>query len=68
LKASRSSEDAGFSHALLLGMGWSSLGPEAARMTFGKIVGYPELHVWIRPIRQVKTIERRWTSRHFHRR
>ncbi len=31
----------GFSHALLLGMGGSSLGPEVMKMTFGKIAGYP---------------------------
>jgi transaldolase / glucose-6-phosphate isomerase len=36
---------AGFKHALLLGMGGSSLCPEVLRMTFGKIEGYPELHV-----------------------
>jgi len=36
---------AGFSHALVLGMGGSSLCPEVMRMTFGKIDGYPELHV-----------------------
>ncbi|MGZ4822217.1 MAG: bifunctional transaldolase/phosoglucose isomerase [Terriglobales bacterium] len=36
---------AGFKHALLLGMGGSSLCPEVMRMTFGKIDGYPELHV-----------------------
>jgi transaldolase / glucose-6-phosphate isomerase len=35
----------GFSHALLLGMGGSSLGPEVLNMTFGKMVGFPELHV-----------------------
>ncbi len=35
----------GFSHALLLGMGGSSLCPEVMRMTFGKIDGYPEVHV-----------------------
>ncbi len=34
-----------FKHALLLGMGGSSLCPEVLRMTFGKISGYPELHV-----------------------
>jgi transaldolase/glucose-6-phosphate isomerase len=34
-----------FKHALLLGMGGSSLCPEVLRMTFGKIKGYPELHV-----------------------
>ncbi len=36
---------AGFQHALLLGMGGSSLCPEVLRLTFGKIAGYPELHV-----------------------
>jgi transaldolase/glucose-6-phosphate isomerase len=36
---------AGFSHVLLLGMGGSSLGPEVVKMTFGKIAGFPELHV-----------------------
>ena len=36
---------AGFSHVLLLGMGGSSLGPEVVKMTFGKITGFPELHV-----------------------
>ena len=36
---------AGFKHALLLGMGGSSLCPEVLRMTFGKIPGCPELHV-----------------------
>ncbi len=35
----------GFSHALLLGMGGSSLCPEVMKMTFGKREGYPELHV-----------------------
>ena len=34
-----------FSHVLLLGMGGSSLGPEVLKMTFGRIPGYPELHV-----------------------
>ncbi len=36
---------AGFKHALLMGMGGSSLCPEVMRMTFGKIDGFPELHV-----------------------
>ena len=35
----------GFTHALLLGMGGSSLCPEVLKMTFGKIAGSPELHV-----------------------
>ena len=36
---------AGFKHALLLGMGGSSLCPEVLRMTFGKIAGFPEMFV-----------------------
>jgi transaldolase/glucose-6-phosphate isomerase len=32
-------------HVLLLGMGGSSLCPEVLRITFGKIAGFPELHV-----------------------
>jgi glucose-6-phosphate isomerase len=36
---------AGFTHALLLGMGGSSLCPEVLKMTFGKQPAYPELHV-----------------------
>ena len=35
----------GFTHALLLGMGGSSLCPEVLEMTFGKVGGSPELHV-----------------------
>jgi transaldolase/glucose-6-phosphate isomerase len=38
-------KSAGFSHVLLLGMGGSSLCPEVMKMTFGKIRGFPELHV-----------------------
>jgi transaldolase/glucose-6-phosphate isomerase len=36
---------AGFAQVLLLGMGGSSLGPEVLKTTFGKIAGFPELHV-----------------------
>jgi transaldolase / glucose-6-phosphate isomerase len=36
---------AGFTHALLLGMGGSSLCPEVLRMTFGALPGWPELSV-----------------------
>jgi glucose-6-phosphate isomerase len=36
---------AGFRDILLLGMGGSSLCPEVLRKTFGKIAGYPNLHV-----------------------
>lgn len=35
----------GFTHALLLGMGGSSLCPEVLKITFGKQAGHPELHV-----------------------
>jgi transaldolase/glucose-6-phosphate isomerase len=35
----------GYQHAVLLGMGGSSLCPEVMRMTFGKIPGHPEMHV-----------------------
>ncbi|HUO26887.1 MAG TPA: bifunctional transaldolase/phosoglucose isomerase [Candidatus Aquilonibacter sp.] len=38
-------KNAGFRHILLLGMGGSSLCPEVLRMTFGRIAGFPELHV-----------------------
>jgi transaldolase/glucose-6-phosphate isomerase len=37
--------EAGFAHALLLGMGGSSLAPEMLKLTWGKREGYPELHV-----------------------
>ena len=51
---------AGFKHALLLGMGGSSLCPEVLRLTFGKIKGFPELHVLdsTDPL-QIKAIERK---------
>jgi transaldolase/glucose-6-phosphate isomerase len=35
----------GFTHALVLGMGGSSLCPEVMKMTFGTREGYPELHI-----------------------
>jgi len=38
-------KSAGFKHALLLGMGGSSLCPEVLKMTFGKIAGFPEMFV-----------------------
>jgi len=37
--------DAGFAHVLLLGMGGSSLCPEVISKSFGKVEGFPELHV-----------------------
>ena len=36
---------AGFEHALLLGMGGSSLCPEVFAITFGKQAGFPQLHI-----------------------
>lgn len=38
-------QGAGFKHAVVLGMGGSSLCPEVLRRTFGKQTGYPELLV-----------------------
>lgn len=35
----------GFTHALLLGMGGSSLCPEVMSKTFGKVKPYPQLHI-----------------------
>ena len=35
----------GFTHVLLLGMGGSSLAPEVLKKSFGKIDGFPELHI-----------------------
>ena len=37
--------DAQFSHALLLGMGGSSLCPDVIAKSFGRISGFPELHI-----------------------
>ncbi len=34
-----------FSSVLLLGMGGSSLGPDVLRQTFGKLDGFPDLHI-----------------------
>ena len=49
-----------FKHVLLLGMGGSSLCPEVLRMTFGKVKGFPELHVLdsTDPV-QIKAIEKK---------
>ena len=49
-----------FKHVLLLGMGGSSLCPEVLRMTFGKIAGFPELHILdsTDPV-QIKTLEKK---------
>jgi len=49
-----------FKHLVLLGMGGSSLCPEVLRMTFGKIAGFPELHVLdsTDPV-QIKALEKK---------
>jgi transaldolase / glucose-6-phosphate isomerase len=44
-RISEAARSGGFSHVLLLGMGGSSLGPEVIKATFGKIEGWPDLHV-----------------------
>jgi transaldolase/glucose-6-phosphate isomerase len=44
-KIAEDAKSAGFTDILLLGMGGSSLCPEVLSMTYGKIAGYPELHV-----------------------
>jgi glucose-6-phosphate isomerase len=50
----------GFSHALLLGMGGSSLCPEVLKLTFGKHQGFPDLYVLdSTDPQQVKTLENR---------
>src|SRR5436190_10728884 len=53
-------KDAGFSHVLLLGMGGSSLCPEVISKSFGRIEGFPELHVLdSTDPAQVKSFERK---------
>ena len=49
----------GFTHAVLLGMGGTVLGAEALARTFGRVSGFPELHVLdsIDPAR-IHTVER----------
>ncbi|HMF91144.1 MAG TPA: bifunctional transaldolase/phosoglucose isomerase [Candidatus Angelobacter sp.] len=43
--AAADAANAGFTHAVLLGMGGSSLCPEVFKITFGKQASHPELHV-----------------------
>lgn len=38
-------KSAGFTHALLLGMGGSSLAPEVMALTYGQQAGFPSLHI-----------------------
>jgi transaldolase / glucose-6-phosphate isomerase len=49
-----------FKHVLLLGMGGSSLCPEVLRMTYGKVAGFPQLHVLdsTDPV-QIKALEKK---------
>jgi transaldolase/glucose-6-phosphate isomerase len=48
----------GFSHALLLGMGGSSLCPEVLKLTFGKQENFPDLYVLdSTDPQQIKTVE-----------
>jgi transaldolase/glucose-6-phosphate isomerase len=49
-----------FKHVVLLGMGGSSLCPEVMRITFGKIKGFPEMHVLdsTDPV-QIKALEKK---------
>src|SRR6185295_9433799 len=44
-RVAEDARQAGFTHALLLGMGGSSLCPEVLRMTFGTLRGWPDLSV-----------------------
>lgn len=53
----REAREAGMRHAVVLGMGGSSLGPEVLRQSFGSTPGYPELLVldstvpdWVRSV------------------
>ena len=59
-RVSELARGAGFSHVLLLGMGGSSLCPEVMKKTYGRINGFPELHVLdSTDPTQVKSFERR---------
>src|SRR5215469_11368563 len=59
-KVAEDAKSGGFQHILLLGMGGSSLCPEVLRMTFGKIKGFPELHVLdSTDPAQIKSIEKK---------
>jgi transaldolase/glucose-6-phosphate isomerase len=44
-KVAELAKTGGFTHTLLLGMGGSSLCPEVMARTFGRVPGFPELHV-----------------------
>jgi len=61
LKGAQEDARAGsFDHVLLLGMGGSSLCPEVLRMIFGRVAGFPELHVLdSTDPAQIRAVERR---------
>ena len=44
-QTAQNARTAGFSHALLIGMGGTVLGVDALARTFGKTAGFPELHL-----------------------
>src|SRR6266850_2333427 len=44
-QAAQNVKTAGFTHALLIGMGGTVLGVDALAKTFGKTAGFPELHL-----------------------
>jgi transaldolase / glucose-6-phosphate isomerase len=59
LRLSQEAKVGGFSDVLLLGMGGSSLCPEVLAKTFGRIAGFPQLHVLdSTDPAQVKALER----------
>ena len=59
-KLAQEVKKAKFRHVVLLGMGGSSLCPEVLHMTFGKIPGFPELHVLdSTDPAQIKALERK---------
>ena len=59
-KVAEYAKSGGFTHAVVLGMGGSSLAPEVLALTFGKQPGYPELFILdSTDPAQVATVEKR---------
>jgi transaldolase/glucose-6-phosphate isomerase len=59
-QAADSTKSAGFTHALLIGMGGTVLGVDALARTVGKIAGFPELHlIDSTDPAQIQAVERR---------
>ncbi len=59
-KVAEYAKSGGFTHAVVLGMGGSSLAPEVLALTFGKQAGYPELFILdSTDPAQVATVEKR---------